>query len=228
MKRLLCFLSLLCLGFHPITEEILKEKTWSHAPSGLQRLYAFPRYREAFERGWKNIQSFPTLENLITLDQKARRAVNSGSMETFLYQLGLLTRRLLAFTDLGNQMTHQEKKEWDYLVLSKQKKVPVIFYGFPFSFPRQSSEPYIRQYLVRRSTWITHFHQEIARYKQRPAYPHMDDRSSGFGLASLVLNHTFTLLENIWYDIWVSAGGAWAPLTPDYRSSALWILGYGY
>lgn len=89
-------------------------------------------------------------------------------------------------------------------------RFPTVFYGleFPVDIRR-----YIDGALVRTASYYPLLDEEYFRGGTRRSSSSFDDRSTGFGVASLAYSHSVTDIVHVYYHVWHQVGG-------DVRSAA--------
>lgn len=86
----------------------------------------------------------------------------------------------------------------------KLSKFPTVFYGLvqPLRL-----EAFIDASLNRTASYYPLLSEEYFRFGERRTSAEFDDRSTGFGVASLCYSHAVTDVVNLYYYIWKEAGG---------------------
>ncbi|HEX7705411.1 MAG TPA: hypothetical protein VF701_03035 [Thermoanaerobaculia bacterium] len=101
----------------------------------------------------------------------------------------------------------------DYASFFEQRlpKFPTVFYGLD---PKFSLTPYLDRTFARSASFYPLLREEYFRGGVRRSAASFDDRSTGFGVASVSYSRAVSDLVNLYYFIWKEAGG-------DVRSAAV-------
>ena len=98
----------------------------------------------------------------------------------------------------------ESRFDFEQYVERKQTSFPIVFYGLQNPF---KLEPYIDAALIRSSAFAPLLDEEYFRFGARRSSQEFDDRSTGFGVASLSYSHAVSDIINVYYYIWKEAGG---------------------
>ena len=230
----LIFFSFTVLAFHPKTDQAIIQKVAEWGPR--DALILFKDYHREFWAGFERGQRepTPTRQEILVLTDRVVEAINSQqSMPAIVREWGKLSAKVLRLSDLasGCECTFKDPRaaqDFPYLVLSKQQRIPVIFYGFDDAFFDGDRERLLRRLNRNQKEWVNLLLYDYARLEAHQTYRVFDDRSNAFGVASFSLNHAFTTVLHFWYYIWRHAGGRWGPLTPRNTPDKMWVVANGY
>jgi hypothetical protein len=94
----------------------------------------------------------------------------------------------------------------DYAAFFEQRlaKFPTVFYGLD---PKFSLTPYLDRTFARSASFYPLLREEYFRGGERRSAASFDDRSTGFGIASVSYSRAVSDLVNLYYFIWKEAGG---------------------
>lgn len=151
-----------------------------------------------------------------TETHEAIRIMRSGGpMSDFVERLGRLAHLVSdannpfhVATDPARLMA--SRGDFEAYVARVTPRIPTVFYGldFPVDIRR-----YIDGALVRTASYYPLLDEEYFRGGSRRTSSSFDDRSSGFGIASLTYSHSVTDVVHVYYHVWQQVGG-------DVRSAA--------
>lgn len=108
-------------------------------------------------------------------------------------------------------------------VPSAAPRIPLVFYGQDLTLIKGPAGALARALPVRRQeqAWLRELvHEDLLRVGGPDAWRQLDDRSSSFGAASVVINHAATDFANLAAWIWYHAGGL-VPVTPTADDTIL-------
>ncbi|HPR64808.1 MAG TPA: hypothetical protein PK014_11360 [Thermoanaerobaculia bacterium] len=222
------------LAFHSSTEEALLQRAAQWGPRDAQIL--FKDYSREFWQGVQNGRRGPrpTEHEILMITDSIIEGFNTHrSMPEIMESWGRLSGRLLQLCDpaVNGSIDLSRKRissDFDELVRWKQKKIPVIFYGFSPSFFKGDRLGYLHDLSRNQKEWMDLLWFDYRRLGQGESYRSFDDRGNAFGVVSLSLNRTFTTLLHFWYYIWQQAGGRMGPLRLSMTPDSILVVDHGY
>lgn len=193
-------------------------------------------YHKEFWAGFKQGRQdgIPEAKSLIAQSDGIIAGFNrQQSMGTIMFSWGKLSADIIEYVDLSreesrsvleNRMIH----EFPNLVYYNQSKVRVVFQGFNKSYFDGNRMPYLQKIKRDKVVWRDMLLLDYNRLPSHLNYRHFDIRSNAFGVVSLSLNNTFSMLLHFWYDIWRQAGGRWGPLSLENTPDKIMVVDHGY
>lgn len=131
-----------------------------------------------------------------------------GSMYEFVQRLGVISHLVADANNPLHVVSDQElepsHEDYERFFESRIAKFPTVFYGLERDFRLES---YLETMFGRSVRWAPLLREEYFRFGERRRASEFDDRSTGFGIASLAYSHSVTDLVNIYYYIWKEVGG---------------------
>lgn len=235
--RTACFAAFLLLiplqafAWTPRTEARIADKGAQLAPPDLRLL--LDRFAPDFRRGLTSFDHDPASEArhvyvvaagrgaLRTeleseIDGAVRTMRRGGPMSEFVESLGRIAHLV---GDVNNPFhvandpprLMASRGDFEQFVERRLEKFPTVFYGLEWPVNIRS---YLDRAMKRTAEYYPLLDEEYFRGGARRSASEFDDRSTGFGVASISYSHAVTDLVHVYYHIWKEAGG-------DVRSAAV-------
>lgn len=222
----------------PRTEARIADKAAQLAPPDLRLL--LDRFAPDFERGLESFDSDPAVEARHTFVVSARRGALRADLQSEIDSAVRIMRRggpIPDFVENLGRIAHlvgdannpfhvandpprlmPSRADYEQFVDRRLEKFPTVFYGLEWPV---NVGPYLERSMQRTAGYYSLLDEEYFRTGARRSASEFDDRSTGFGVASISYSHAVTDLVHVYYHIWKEAGGDVRSATVMRRSNLL-------
>ena len=222
----------------PATYARIADKSSQLAPPDMRLL--IDRYERDFQRGLTHWDGDPQnelrhgfvvaqrrgeLRRLIETEtaEAIRHMRAGGPVSEFVERLGRITHLTAdannpfhVATDPSRLMA--SRNDFERYMERSMSKFPTVFYGLDMP---SDIRRYIDGALVRTASYYPLLDEEYFRGGARRTSDEFDDRSTGFGVASLCFSHSVTDIVHVYYHVWQQVGGDVRSATALRRSNLL-------
>lgn len=225
-------------GWSERTQSRIADKAAQLAPPDLRLLLV--RFAPEYRRGLQAWKDDPAVEARHTYLAKTERGAliemiesetqgairlmrSGGSVAEFVERLGRiahLTADLNNPFHVANEPSRlmQSRADFEGFVDRKLEKFPTVFYGLQWPL---ALHPYLQRAASRTAGYYELLDEEYFRNGTRRSSSEFDDRSSGFGVASLSYSHAVTDVVHVYYHVWKEVGGDVRSASAMRRSNLL-------
>jgi hypothetical protein len=197
------------------------------------------RHERDFQRGVAAVASWPAAYHemegpsglTVTIPAQCERLVraleNRAPFSEIVAGLGVLAHLTLDASSpfSGSSGAEALARSFGSYLHSRRDRIPVVFYGQEWQLIKGPADGIDRLLAQRRremAPLVPIVREDIDRFGGPAAWGVIDDRSSTFGAASIILNHAATDLANLASWIWYHGGGLVPTIPQPPQSILVW------